>query len=203
MLDSNPTLLGVPNGTIDLRTGTLRKPSRKDYITKLTGATYDPEARCPVWGQFLKKIFKEDKELISYIQRLAGYCLTGVTREQKIWILWGEGANGKTKLVETLRELQGDYAMAADPETFMQRRNTSAASPDLARLRADRLVTSTEPNEGCRLAEAAVKRITGEDRIACRHLYSEPFEFTPQFKVLLATNHKPTWSGFCCCPRCP
>ena len=112
-----------------------------------------------------------------------------------MFILYGKGANGKSVFLRTIGALLGDYCMTTPPETLMTRRNSGGPSPDLARLPGARLVIATEPNEGCSLDETTVKLITGQDKIICRHLYGNLFEYIPQFKVMLATNHKPIIRG--------
>ena len=190
-LDVDPMLLGVKNGVIDLRTGQLLAPRREDYITKQARVHVDPSAECPRWNGFTWRIFDGDKELIAYHQRLAGYCLTGLAHEHYLFIPFGHGANGKTVYWETLGTLMGDYAATTPPETLMKRKNTGGASPDLARLPGVRLALASEPDEVSVLAEALVKRMTGQDTISCRDLYGKYFEFKPQFKVVLRTNDKP------------
>ena len=128
-LDPDPMLLGVANGVIDLRTGQLQAPRREDYITKQAPVHVDPSAECPRWNAFLRRIFDGDKELIAYHQRLAGYCLTGLAREHYLFMPFGQGANGKTVLWETLGSLLGDYAATTPPETLMKRKNAGGWEP--------------------------------------------------------------------------
>ena len=194
-LDADPLVLGAKNGVVELETGHIRGPRREDYLTKQAGTEFHPDIQCPSWLSFLAGITDHDDELISYLQRVVGYCLTGLTREQVMFILHGKGANGKSVFLRTVGALLGDYCMVTPPETLMTRRNNGGPSPDLARLQGSRLVIATEPNEGCVLSETTVKRITGQDKIVCRHLYGKLFEYVPQFKVMLATNHKPIIRG--------
>ncbi|MCZ6770496.1 MAG: phage/plasmid primase, P4 family [Proteobacteria bacterium] len=190
-LDPDPMLLGVANGTVDLRTGKLRASRREDFITKQAAVRFDPSAECPRWNSFASRIFDGPKGLFEYHQRLAGYCLTGLAREHYLFIPLGQGANGKTVFWETLGTLMGNYAATTPPETLMKRKNTGGPSPDLARLPGVRLALASEPDEASVLAEALVKRMTGQDTIYCRDLYGKPFEFKPQFKIVLRTNDKP------------
>jgi putative DNA primase/helicase len=108
-IDANPLLLGVKNGVIDLRTGTFREARREDYVSKIAGCSYNEHARCPNWDAFLLKIFDHNEELIRYIQRVAGYMLTGLTVEEVLFVMWGLGANGKSTFRETIFALLGDY----------------------------------------------------------------------------------------------
>lgn len=188
-------LIGAALGaTLDLHTVVHRVVRREDYLTMQLGATYDPDATCPRWIQFLDEVFLSNAELIAYIQRAVGYCLTGDTREQKLFLCFGPGANGKSVFLEILTALLGDYAANASFETFdANRRNES--SNDLAALRGKRLVTVIETEEGRRLAEARVKSVTGQDPITCRFLYGEFFTYRPTYKIWLAMNHLPVIRG--------
>jgi putative DNA primase/helicase len=193
-LDREPWLLNVLNGTIDMRTGELRDHRRADLITKLAPVAYDPAATCPRWDAFLNRIFADDQKLIAFVQRAAGYCLSGTASERAIFVLHGNGRNGKSTLLETLRAIFGDYAMATPVETLLVKR-TGGIPNDLARLNGARLVTASEAESGARLAEAHVKQLTGRDMMPARFLYGEFFEFRPTFGLWLATNHKPVIHG--------
>jgi putative DNA primase/helicase len=191
-LDADPLLLNVENGTLDLRTGTLREHRRADLISKLAPVPYDPGAAAPGFDRFLRRVLPDD-ELRRFVVCLLGYSLTGLTVEQLLAILWGPGANGKTTLIETIRALLGDYGQQAPAETFLERRDT--IPNDVARLRGARFVAATETGEGRRLNEVLVKRLTGGDTIAARFMRAEWFEFKPAFKAWLATNHMPEIRG--------
>jgi putative DNA primase/helicase len=193
-LDADPWLLNVENGTLDLRTAELRERRREDLITKLVPVSYDPDAQCPRWLAFLGEIMAGKQALVAYLQRVLGYCLTGRTSEQCFWILHGTGANGKSVLVNTMRALSGDYAEQTPATTFMARRD-QAGTNDLAKLRGARFVSAIESEDGQRLAEGLVKQLTGEDALTVRFLFQEFFTFKPAFKVVLATNHRPTIRG--------
>lgn len=188
-LDQDPWLLNCLNGTLDLRTGTLRPHCREDLITRLVPVEYYPHAAAPRWERFLREVFRQDAELISFVQRTAGYCLTGSTREQCIFVLYGKGSNGKSVFTETLRRVLGDYAGSTPVATFTDRRESNTA--DLASLVGKRLVTATEAEDGHAFAESLLKTVTGGDPVTCRHLYREHFTYTPQFKVLISTNSVP------------
>jgi len=192
-LDRNPWLFNVANGTLDLRTGELRPHRREDLITKLSPVEYDPEAKAPLWESFLERVL-QDEELIAFIQRAVGYALTGDTSEQVLFLLYGTGANGKSTFLETIRAMLGDYAQHTSFETFLARRGEGVRN-DIARLVSARLVTAQEVESGRRLAESLVKLLTGGDTVTARFLYSEYFEFKPEFKLFLAANHKPIIRG--------
>jgi len=194
-LDTDPFLLTVLNGTIDLRTGKLRPHDPADLITSLTAIEYDAEAVCPRWLQFLIEVFAGDEELIGFLQRFAGYCLTGDTREHILVVLHGAGRNGKSTLLRVQQRLLGDHAVTSSLEAFLRTRGDRGPRNDLARLHRARLVSAAESGEGRKLDEATVKELSGGDRISARFLYAEEFEFTPRFKLVFVTNHKPRVSG--------
>jgi putative DNA primase/helicase len=190
-LDVDPLMLGVLNGVVDLRSGKLEKPDKAHLMTKQAHVAFDAAATCPTWLAFIARISGGDLELAAYLQRVMGYILTGHTGEQCLIILYGTGANGKSIFHRVHRRLMGDYAKNTPPETLMVRSNQAGPSPELARLQGARLVIASEPSGGSRFDEATVKRLTGEDTIVCRYLYANLFEFSPTFKLVLATNHKP------------
>jgi len=143
-----------------------------------------------MWLDFLAQTF-QDPTLIAYVQRVVGYCLTAATDEQAIFFLFGQGENGKTVLVETVRGLLGDgYARTLEARALTTARG--GASNDLAALKGARLVVTNETASGDQLETALVKLLTGGDVITARFLYREFFQFRPQFKLLVTTNHEPT-----------
>jgi putative DNA primase/helicase len=193
-LDRDPWLLNVQNGTLDLRTGEVRAHLPADLITKLAPVEYDPTAAASTWDGFLDRIFAGNRMMMRYVQQAAGYSLTGKTGEQFWLLLHGRGMNGKSTLLRTFVDLLGDYATWTPTTTLLVRRGEGIDN-DLARLRGARFVAAVETEGGRRLAEALVKQMTGGDKIAARFLYSEYFEFAPEFKLWLATNHRPEIRG--------
>jgi putative DNA primase/helicase len=193
-LDSDPWALNFENGTVDLRTGKLMKHDPADLCTKMIPFDFDPDATCPLFSKFLRQIFDNNAALIGFVQRAFGYSLTGSTREQVIFVFWGSGANGKSTLLETIRAGLGDYACTADSSLLMAKTHDGVRN-DVARLAGTRLVSTGETEAGRYLAEALVKQLTGGDKVTARFLYSEFFEFYAQFKLILATNHKPAIRG--------
>ncbi len=193
-LDASPWLLGVKNGSLDLKTGLLITAQPEQLITKQAPVLYDATAKCPTWTAFLDKIFDGDAVLISYLQRAIGYTLTGNTLEKCLFFLYGKGGNnGKSTLIETLMSLLGDYAIKERAETFMQSKNgNSGATPERVRLRGARLVVASELSDGQRFDECFIKDITGGiDQISARGLYSNPISFKPEFKFWIYGNHRP------------
>jgi putative DNA primase/helicase len=186
----------VQNGTLDLRTGQMRQHDRADLLTKEAPVIYDPSATCPTWEAFLTRVMGGDAELIGFLQRAIGYSLTGDTREQVIFLLYGTGANGKSTFLETIRTLLGDdYARQVRTETLTDSNRGTGPTEDLARLKGARFVSARETEEGKRLAEALIKELSGGDTLTARFLYSESFEYRPAFKLFLGANHKPVIRG--------
>jgi putative DNA primase/helicase len=189
--DADPWVLNCVNGVVDLRTGELRPHCREDYCTRMAPVRYDPAARSELWERFLEEACGGDRQLIEFLQRAVGYSLTGSTAEEKLFFVHGPAASGKSSFLEAIRSVLGDYAKAADFESFIQRRDAGAIRNDIAELAGRRFVVSIEVDEGRRLAEGLVKLLTGGDTVRARFLYQESFEFTPQFKLWLAANHAP------------
>lgn len=197
-LDADPWKLNVTNAVIDLQTGESLQPSPQMHMTKQVNIEYDAAAICPRWEQFLKEITGNDQQVADFLQRAVGYTLTGKTSEQSLFILHGTGANGKSTFMDILMRLLGDYAKTVASETLMAQRvsNSSGPSEDVARLHGARLAATTETEEGQVLAEALVKRMTGEDTLVARIPYAKhSVEFKPSFKVWVAANHRPTVKG--------
>ncbi|MGD7196343.1 phage/plasmid primase, P4 family, partial [Ralstonia pseudosolanacearum] len=186
--DADPWLLNTPGGVVDLKTGRQRPHDRADRMTKITTAT--PGGDCPTWWQFLAEVTGGDAELQAYLQRMAGYALTGSTQEHALFFLYGTGANGKSVFVNTLATILGDYAVNAAMDTFMETR-ADRHPTDMAGLRGARFVAAIETEQGRRWAESKVKNLTGGDKISARFMRQDFFEFFPQFKLFVAGNHKP------------
>lgn len=188
-------VLNVQNGVLKLRSGKLCGHDRARLITRLAGAAYDPSATAPAWLRFLDDVTGGDKNLQNYLQCMVGYMLTGSTREQCIFFLYGDGSNGKSTFLEILAELLGTYAMNAQSDTITARRSSDGPRTDIARLKGARLVTISECPADVWLDEAIVKQLTGGDVVTARYLYGREFEFRPEFKLIMATNHKPRIRG--------
>jgi putative DNA primase/helicase len=177
---------------LELRTGTIRPARREDYSTKMTAVAAGGD--CSLWRQFLARVTNGDADLQSYLQRVAGYCLTGHTSEHVLFFLHGAGANGKSVFINTLVNIWGDYAVVAPMETFVEARGERHPT-ELAHLRGARLVVAQETESGRHWAEARIKALTGGDHIAARFMRQDFFEFVPQFKLMIAGNHKPSLSS--------
>jgi putative DNA primase/helicase len=187
--DGDPWLLNTPGGVIDLRSGASRPARPEDHLTKIT--TVAPGGECQRWLKFLAEITAGDAELQSYLRRVLGYALTGDTREHALFFGYGTGRNGKSVLLKTAADILGNYHKTASIDTFTAS-NTDRHPTDLAGLQGARLVTAIETEEGRRWAESRIKTLTGGDRVAARFMRQDFFEFTPQFKLIIAGNHKPS-----------
>ncbi|MEJ1408628.1 MAG: phage/plasmid primase, P4 family [Candidatus Sedimenticola sp. (ex Thyasira tokunagai)] len=192
-IDSDPHLLQVNNGVINLSMGRLEESKPEAYITKQVPINYDQNALCPQFMDFLQAIFQGDANLISYVKRAVGYTLTADIGEQCIFLMYGEGANGKSVLQNIITQLTGDYGIAAPPQMLTQK--TRSSTNDLARLEGRRLLTLSEESAGAELDEALIKQLTGGDVISARELYKEFSDFTVKAKFWMSTNHLPRVKG--------
>lgn len=186
--DADLWALNTPAGVVDLRTGDARPGDRGAHMTKIT--TVAPGGGCPAWLQFLHTATDGDAELIGFLQRMAGYALTGSTRDHALFFVYGTGGNGKGTFLNTLQWIMGDYARSAPADMFTERKH-EAHTTELARLMGARLVAAQETEEGKRWAEAKIKALTGGDPITARFMRQDDFEFIPQFKLVMTGNHKP------------
>jgi putative DNA primase/helicase len=194
-LDRHPSLLCVPNGELNLKTGILQPYDTSHLITKIAHAEFAGKVDHPLWDKFLSEIFDGDKELIRYVQKAIGYSLTGLTQEHCAFFLYGTGRNGKSTFLDIITEMLGDHAVNIQPETIMLKQVSGGPTSDIARLKGARLVTTSEPNEGARLNEGLLKQLTGGDKVTAALKYENEFEYTPEFKLWMCTNHKPFIRG--------
>ena len=197
-MDAYQEYLNVQNGIVNLRNGELMPHVPEFMMSKICLSEYDVSDKKPVrWLKFLEEVCNGDKELVHYLQKCVGYSLTGSTREQCAFFLYGIGNNGKSTFLETISDMLGGYASNAQPDTLMTKKNDmgGGANSDIARLKSARFVTTEEPSEGVRLNEGLVKQLTGGGKVTCRFLFGDEFEYEPEFKIWIATNHKPVIRG--------
>jgi putative DNA primase/helicase len=195
-LDADPWLFNVQNGTIDLRTGYIEKHDPSDLLTQISPIHADGDAECPLFKTFLKRITNGDKRLMRYIRKAVGYSLTGSTKEQVFFFCYGQsGSNGKSTLINLVRDMLGDYGCHTPTETLMTKQYDNAISNDQARLAGVRMVTAVETNFNRQLDEAKIKAMTGGEKITARFMRQDYFEFTPAFKLWLAANDRPRVRG--------
>jgi putative DNA primase/helicase len=190
--DRDAWSLNTPSGVVELKTGAIRPHRMEDFCTKMTAI--GPGGKCPKFLEFLEQIFDKDTELIDYIQKVFGYCLTGSIREHALFFGFGTGGNGKGVLLGAMNGVLGDYARIAPMETFVASHQQSHPT-DLAGFAGARFVSASETEEGRKWAEAKVKALTGGDPISARFMRQDFFDFTPQFKFFITGNHKPGLRG--------
>ncbi len=195
VLDTNNWTLNCLNGSIDLRSGQWRTHRREDFITRLCPVEYDAGAECPVWLASLSTWFQGNLELIEFVRRFIGYCLTGDISEQILAIWHGVGANGKSTILNVLMEMLGpDYAMKAAADLLLMKHGNDHPTA-LTDLHGKRFVACIETDDGRRLAESMVKELTGGDAIRARRMREDFWQFSPTHKLVLACNHRPVVRG--------
>lgn len=190
--DAIPMALNTTAGLVDLETGELQAHDPARLVTQIAGAA--PRGDCPLWMSFLDQITDGDRDLQAYLQRMAGYCLTGSTREQVFFFFHGTGANGKSVFLQTLSAVLGIYAATAALGTFTAGRNERHLT-ELAGLRGARLVVVSETESGQSWAEGRIKTITGGEPLRANFMHRDHFEFRPQFKLIVAGNHRPAFTS--------
>lgn len=193
-LDADPYLLNVRNGTLDLRTGQLLPFDRRHLMTKIADVNFDPKAKCPRWLDFLDRIFASKQKLIDYVQRAAGYSLTGDNSEEKMFMLYGKGRNGKSTFMLTLHAMLANYSQPMSSDLLMAQgdRNKLDAGQlsSIAALRGARFVSASETDEGARVSEKTVKQLVKRDAISAKFMGKDMFDFLPTHKLWLCTNHR-------------
>lgn len=191
----------VGNGTINLRTGLLLDDNSKDLFNTYTDTKYKPTTKKPTrFLKFLNDIFEEDKELIDYLQRVLGYCITGETKEQKFFVFHGTGANGKTTLINLLQDVLEEYVGNFDAYALaLKEIGSGKPNPTILQNRYTRIVIVTETNKNEELDISLIKAISGGDKISTRMLYENNAKpFRPKYKMIFTTNHLPNidWSDY-------
>lgn len=188
-LDSQPMLLGVGNGVLDLKKMVLSPADPKLLISRQVNADYNPSATCPQWLKFLNDIFLGDQAVIEYVQKALGYSLTGDVSEELLHFAFGHGKNGKSVMANVIVKIMGDYVQTANFDLLALRE--SGATNDIARLAGSRMVMANETRENQRLDDQKLKALVSTEKITARFMYAEFFEFWPQFKIWLRGNYKP------------
>jgi len=195
-LDADPYLLGVENGVVDLRNGHHLANRPEMLITRYCDASYDEDAKCDRWIQFLDQIFQTDVETVESVQRLLGCTLLGLVRDEILVICYGHGSNGKSVFSNVVHKIMGGYAVTAPGSLLASRKPTdNGPRNDIAALAGARYVSINETQAGDRLDEQVVKSLAGREPISARFLHQEFFEFLPSFTPWLRTNHKPIVTG--------
>jgi putative DNA primase/helicase len=183
--NADPWLLGTPAGTVDLRTGQLRDARPEEYVSMTTAVA--PGGDCPLWKQTILAICGRDADIVGYLQRFFGYCLTGLTREEKLVFFLGDGGNGKGTIIETVAHAMGDYAVVVAMMTLIQTRHQEHPT-EIAKLFKARLAVASETSDGGRINAARVKLLTGGDVLTGRYMRADFFDFAPTHKLVISGN---------------
>lgn len=190
--DASPWLLNTPTGIANLSTGEVIPHDPTLSMSRMTSANVEGSA--PLWLRFIDTVTGGDASLQAYLQKVAGYCLTGSTREHAMFFLLGSGSNGKSVFTNVLRAMLGDYATTAASDVLTAA-NMVRHPTELASLRGVRLVLVPEVERRARFAESRMKSLTGGDQIAARLMRQDFFNFTPQFKLMVTGNQMPALDG--------
>ena len=189
VFDADRHLLNTPAGIVDLRDATVR-PHAGDYLTKLTAYAPAFGVEPMTWLRFLDDVCRGDGEIVAFLRRLLGYALTGETREQVVVIFHGDGANGKSTLLEVFMVVAGSYAIKVPSSTLMAQRGDRHPT-DVAQLLGVRLAVANEVSEGEHWDEARVKELSGDTKLTARFMRQDFFQFEATHKFVIAANHRP------------
>ena len=192
--DNDPMMLNTPAGIVDLRTGKTAQRNREQYLTQITRISADEDVGIPNWLRFISQVFADKPDVIEFVQRMCGYCLSGDRREQKLFFAHGQGSNGKSTLLDILMWMMGSYALKLPTSALMMSKNERHPT-ELAQLQGKRLAVSNELEEGAFWAEARIKELTGDETLTARFMRQDNFTFFMTHKHLIAGNHKPRLKG--------
>ena len=192
--DKNPFILNCQNCTLDLMSMKQNPHRAEDYLTKITNVSIDLNAKCNRWIKFIDEVMQNDMDKAKFLQKALGYTLTGDISHECFFLLYGSTTrNGKGTTMETILHMLGSYGRTAQPESIAQKQSANGSGPseDIARLKGARFVNMSEPDKGLRLNSALVKQMTGGDTLTARFLHENSFEFRPEYKLFINTNHLP------------
>lgn len=192
MFDDKPYLVNLVNGTYDLERDEMRGHDAGDYLTQRSNISRDPNAKCPRWLRFMDEITCGNKELATYLQCIAGLCLSGDVSRQEAYTLWGQGSNGKSVFTGIIRELCGDYFKPLDVAVLVYSNKPGQNNTEMAALRGARAVATSELERGVQLRSGNFKDLTGGDAMQVSDKYIKAFTLKPQCTILIPTNHLPT-----------
>ncbi len=193
--DAAPLILNTPAGPVNLRTGKTAKPDPKQMLSKSTSVAPADTADCPEWKKFVRWAMSEDEDSITYLQKLLGYCLSGLMNEEVLHFFYGTGGNGKGTIIKQLALIMGDYYVASKSSTFMSQ-PFQAHTTEIAKLDGARLVTASEVNKDDKWDMGRIKDLTGNEApIAARFMRRDEFEFWPTCKLIIIGNSKPAFES--------
>jgi len=190
-LDSDPYLLNVRNGTVDLRTGSLEKHDPADLITRICWVSYKRKAECTRFKRFLRYACDGNKDMAKFLKKAVGYTLTGSVTEQVLFFIYGPHSTGKSTFVNLIRNILGDFGIHTPTKTLLVKQYDNDIPVDIARMKGARMVTALENNPNQQLDEAKIKGMTGGDKLTARFMRQNLFEFDPEFKLWIAINDLP------------
>ncbi|EFH81634.1 DNA primase family protein [Ktedonobacter racemifer] len=194
--DNNPDLLNVANGVVELSTGDLAPHDPSQRFTYALATDYDPMADSSEWEAFLSQAVtpdgqEEDKELLNFIQQAVGYSVTGHTREERLFYVYGPTRSGKGTFTESLMTLvPRPLSMEVDFNTFTARRDGNDQNFDLADMKPSRLIFASESNKYQSLNPGKIKQLTGGNWVQAAFKHKQRFSYRPQYAVWLSSNHK-------------
>jgi putative DNA primase/helicase len=191
--DLDPMTLNARNGVIDLNSGEFLEHSPDLRMTLQANAHYREGEPAPQWDEFLRRV-QPDPEMRAYLQRVAGYCATGRTDEQAMFLWHGAGANGKSVAQAVLAHVLGSYAQTMPVSTLMASTVDDRIPNDVARMAGKRFLVASETKQGKSLDEQRLKQLTGGDTVSARYMRAEWFDFRPVGKIQLTSNHLPKMS---------
>jgi putative DNA primase/helicase len=188
--DKDPFVIGTPEGAVDLRTGAFLRADPDMLISKSTAINPTDGEDCPRWHQFLDEVTGGDADAIRGLQRLAGYALTAETRAEKVFILVGDGENGKSAFLEALEYAFGDFAQTVPFSVLLMDRNDDKPSTAFAPFHGARLVVANETKQGSVWDDGTVKLVTSGDKMTAKKLYHDAFSFKPTHTLVVSLNTK-------------
>ena len=192
--DKDPYLFNCQNVTLNLRDFMQHDHRPEDFLSKISNVVFDPDVKCSRWETFIDEVMQGDKDKARFLQKALGYALVGDTKHECFFVLYGATTrNGKGTTMETTLHLMGDYGRTSQPESVAQKQTVNSGGPseDIARLKGARFVNMSEPDKGLRLNGSLVKQLTGGDTVTARFLHQNSFEYRPEYKLFINTNHLP------------
>lgn len=193
LFDTDPHKLNVRNGVLDLKTGKLLPAMPELMGSRLAGAEYDRLAECPLWVRFVRSVMHDDSEMVSFLQRVCGYALTGLVDEEKLFFFYGTGANGKSVFANVLLAVFGEYGVTVRAALLARdhKGGGSDAEREKARLPGARVALMNETGQADIWDDQRTKELVSRENVSARQLYAESFEFSPSHKLIIRGNHQP------------